>query len=134
MLNMFPELLTYSQFAPFILRVVLGFVLFNLGYMKLRSERPRWEIFFEALGWKPKGGFVTGFGLLEMVGGLALIVGFYTQLAALIFVVIFFIELYIEQKEAMLLKRDLVFYLLLFSIALSLLFTGAGFFAFDLPL
>jgi len=134
MLSVFPELLNYQLFAPLILRVVLGFILLNLGYAKFKLERERWEITFEALKLKPKSTFVSAFGLIEMVGGLALIVGFYTQIAALIFVILTFIELYIEQKEEVLLKRDAVFYLLLFAIALSLLFTGAGFFAFDLPL
>jgi uncharacterized membrane protein YphA (DoxX/SURF4 family) len=134
MLTIFPELLNYQLMAPFILRIVLGFILFNLGYMKFKSERSRWEIAFEALHLKPKKEFVKGFALLEMIGGIALIVGFWTQIAALVFVIVTFIEMYIEQKEEVLLKRDLAFYLLLFAIALSLLFTGAGFFAFDLPL
>ncbi len=134
MLTVFPQLLNYHLVAPFILRVVLGFILVNLGYQKFKSERARWEKTFETLRLKPKEGFVTGFALIEILGGVALIIGFYTQIAALVFVVITFIELYIEQKEEALIKRDAVFYLLLLAIALSLLFTGAGFFAFDLPL
>jgi uncharacterized membrane protein YphA (DoxX/SURF4 family) len=134
MLTVFPELLNYHLLAPFILRVVLGFVLFNLGYQKFKSERIQWENTFDALRLKPKGGLVTIFASIEILGGLALIAGFYTQIAALVFVAITFMELYIEQREEALLKRDVVFYLLLLAIAASLLFTGAGFFAFDLPL
>ncbi len=134
MLAVFPELLNYQLLAPLILRLVLGFILINLGYAKFKLERERWEIAFEALRLKPKEVFVSAFALVEILGGIALIVGFYTQVAALIFALLTFIELYMEQKEEVLLKRDAVFYLLLFAIALSLLFTGAGFFAFDLPL
>ncbi|HEY4490245.1 MAG TPA: DoxX family protein [Candidatus Paceibacterota bacterium] len=134
MLNVFPDLLTYQLLAPFILRVVLGLILLNLGYLKLGAEKTRWETSFETLRLQPKEVLVKLFGFIEILGGIALIAGFYTQVAALVFAVITFIELYIEQKEAALLKRDFVFYLLLFAIALSLLLTGAGFFAFDLPL
>jgi uncharacterized membrane protein YphA (DoxX/SURF4 family) len=134
MLNPFPELLTFSLLGPFILRVTIGFILFNLGYLKLTREKTRWHTTFETLGLKPESGWTKSFGVLEILGGLALIAGFYTQIAALIFVIITFIELYIEQKESSILARNAAFYLLLFVIALSLLFTGAGFFAFDLPL
>ncbi|PIQ67200.1 MAG: hypothetical protein CO184_00610 [Candidatus Zambryskibacteria bacterium CG_4_9_14_3_um_filter_40_16] len=134
MLNPFPELLSFGLLAPFILRIVGGFVFLNLGFLKLKGEKDRWEASFEALGLRPKVSLLKIFALTEIIGGLALIVGFYTQIAALVFVVITFVELYIEQKESSLLKRDIAFYLLMFSIALSLLFSGAGFFAFDLPL
>lgn len=134
MLNVFPDLLTYQMFAPFMLRVVLGLILVNLGFLKFSGEKVRWENSFETLNLRPKEILVSIFGFIEIIGGIALIAGFYTQIAALVFAVITFIELYIEQRESSLLKRDFVFYLLLFVIALSLLFTGAGFFAFDLPL
>lgn len=134
MLSIFPELLTYQMFAPLLLRVVLGLILINLGYLKLTKEKARFNLLFQTLGWKPTEFWTKLFGLIEIAGGLALIVGFWTQIAALVFVIINFAELYIETKEASLLKRDAVFYLLIFVIALSLLFTGPGFLAFDLPL
>ncbi len=134
MLNVFPELLTFGMLAPLILRVTIGFVILNLGYLKLTKERVRWEASFESLNLKPKELIVKILAFIEIAGGLALIAGFYTQVAALVFVTITFFELYIEQKEEALLVRDITFYLLMFAIALSLLFSGAGFFAFDLPL
>jgi uncharacterized membrane protein YphA (DoxX/SURF4 family) len=120
--------------ASFILRIVLGFILLNLGYMKFKIERKRWEIAFEAFRLKPASTFVTVFAYIEILGALMLILGFLTQIAALVFVIITVLELYVERKEDVLLKRDLAFYLLIFAIALSLLLTGAGSFAFDLPL
>ena len=134
MLNTFPELLTFGLIGPFILRVVIGFVILNLGYLKLTKEKVLWQESFEALGFKQKELLTRLFGIIEIVGGSTLILGLYTQVAALVFVVITFIELYIERKEEALLSRDVTFYLLMFAIALSLLFTGAGFFAFDIPL
>lgn len=133
-LNPFPELLTFGLLAPFLLRVTLGFILINLGHLKLTKERVRWETAFETMGFKSKESLTKIFGFIEIAGGLALILGFYTQIAALVFALIAFAELYVEQKEESLFARDVVFYLLLFVIALSLLFSGAGFFALDYPL
>ena len=134
MLNPFPELLTWSLLAPFILRIALGFLFINLGYLKLTSEKNRWVLSFETLKLKPPSSFVKLLASLEIGGGALLIFGLYTQIAALVLAAITFGELYIEYKEESLLKRNLAFYLLLFAISLSLLFSGAGFFAFDLPL
>lgn len=134
MLNPFPELLAYAIFAPFILRIILGYIFINLGYLKLTSEKNRWKLSFETLRIKPSEFFVKTFAWIEILGGVMLILGFYTQIATLILGIIAFAELYMEYKEESLLKRNFVFYLLIFSICLSLLFSGAGFMALDLPL
>lgn len=134
MLNPFPELLTYSLLAPFILRLVLGYLFINLGHLKLTSEKNRWTLSLETLKLKPAAFFVKLLALIEIVGGGMLILGLYTQIAALVLALITFGELYIEYKEESLLKRNLAFYLLIFAISISLLFSGAGFLAFDLPL
>lgn len=134
MLNTFPDLLTYSQLAPFILRVVLGLIFIDLGLLKFKAEKSRWIASFQALHLKPADILVSIFGTVQLVGGLMLIVGLYTQIAALAFVILSGMELYIEYKDATILKRDIVFYILVLSIAVSLLITGAGAFAFDIPL
>ena len=134
MLNTFPNLLTFSLLAPVILRVVLGLIFINLGYVELTSEKKRWVAFFETVHLKPATIFVILMGLIEIIGGFFLIAGFLTQITALIFSIITFGEFYAEYREETLLKRDLIFYLLIFAISLSLLFSGAGLFAIDLPL
>jgi len=134
MLNPFPELLVYSLLAPVILRLVLGYLFINLGYLKLNTEKSRWTLFFETIKLQPASFFVKLFAYIEIFTGAMLIVGFYTQIAALILAVLTFGELYTEYKEESLLKRNLVFYLLVFAISLSFLFSGAGLYAIDLPL
>jgi uncharacterized membrane protein YphA (DoxX/SURF4 family) len=134
MLNPFPELLTYSLLAPLILRVVAGFIFINLGYLKLNSEKSRWVLSFEGLRLKPALFFVKAFAFIEISGGALLILGLYTQIAALALAFFTFGQLYVEYKEETLLKRNLAFYLLLFAITFSLLLSGAGRPAFDLPL
>jgi putative oxidoreductase len=134
MLNTFPELLNYSILAPFILRIVIGLIFVDLGILKFKGERKRWMETFEALKLKPSDILVSIYGLIQIIGGIMLILGIWTQIAALIFVIFTAIELSLEWTEGLILKRDIVFYVLLFSISLSLLLTGAGAFAIDLPL
>ena len=134
MLNPFPELLSYSLLAPFILRVILGVIFVDLGVLKFKKERARFIASFEALHLKPAKELVTLAGILDIVGGTMLILGLYTQIAALAFVILTGIEIYIESKDTKILKRDMTFYVLVLIIAVSLLLTGAGAFAFDIPL
>ncbi len=134
MLNPFPDLLTYSLLAPLILRLVVGLIFIDLGVLKLKSEKGRWLASFEAMHLRPADLFVNLYAFLQIAGGILLIIGLWTQVAALMFVIFTGIELYIEMSAREVLKRDMVFYLLLFIISLSLLFTGAGAFAFDIPL
>ena len=134
MLNTFPNLLNFSLLAPLILRVVLGLIFINLGYIELTSEKKRWAAFFETVHLKPATIFVILMGLFEIVGGFFLIAGFMTQVTALVFSIMTFGEFYAEYREETLLKRDVIFYLLIFAISLSLLLSGAGIFAIDLPL
>ena len=117
MLNPFPDLLIYSTFAPFILRLVLGFVYLDLGILNFK-----------------KSGNIKLLGIVEIIGALMLFFGFYTQLAALLFIIIGGVSFYLEYKDESVMKRDIVFYLLVLAIAVSLLLSGAGAYAKDLPL
>ena len=132
--NIFPELFTFSLLAPVLLRAILGLVFLNLGSLKLGRERAGWVSSLNILGIRPAGFFVILLGIAEIIGGLLLIAGAYTQLVALILAVIAMSELLIEYREESILKRDFVFYLLLTSICFSLLLTGAGLYAIDIPL
>lgn len=134
MLNPFPELLNYALLAPFLLRAVVGLIFLDLGILKFKGEKARWISSFETLGVHPADLLVGLYGALQVVGGIMLLVGVYTQIAALFFVLSTGIELYIEWQAREVLKRDITFYLLLFVISLSLLLTGAGAYAIDLPL
>lgn len=134
MLNPFPSLLTYSTLAPFILRLVLAFIVIDLGLLKFGKEKSRWIASFEALHLKPADLWVKAIACINIVGGIMLLVGWYTQIAALAFVILFGIEFYIEYKDGSILRRDLTFYLLVLAIAVSLLLSGAGAYAFDIPL
>ncbi len=134
MLNPFPGLLSFALIGPFILRLVIGLVFLDLGILKFKSEKQSWIESFKALHLNPAEFLVSLFGLIEIIGGALLLAGAWTQIAALAFVILVGLEFYVEYRDASVLKRDFVFYLLVLAIAVSLLLTGAGAFAFDIGL
>lgn len=134
MLNTFPDLLVYSLFAPFFLRLAIGFVFIRFGAMALSQDRHSLVLIFERIYLKPGVVFVTIFGLLEVLSGTLLVLGLYTQIGALIAGVISLILLVGKLRGKSFGREGVLFDFLLLSIALSLLFSGAGFLAFDLPL
>ncbi|MEK7635105.1 MAG: DoxX family protein [Patescibacteria group bacterium] len=134
MLNSFPDLLDYARLAPLILRVVAGLIFIDLGILVFKNEKERWLASLSFLKIPKPQLALKIIGCLEIAGGIMLILGFYTQIAALVLALFTFIESYMEYKEPVFLKRNFVFYFILFAITLSLLFSGAGAFAVDLPL
>lgn len=119
MLSIFPDALAFQGFAPLLLRITLAAVMLYWGYNKVKSKKSTQE---------------TVFGALELVTGICLFVGFLTQIAALITVFILGGRLWKKIEQKAFLTDGVNYYLILLVIALSLIVTGAGFFAFDLPL
>lgn len=134
MLNTFPDLLTYSLLAPLILRAVAGLIFIDLGILLFKSEKESWLASLSVLKVPNPKIALRILGIIEIVSGAMLILGFYTQLTALVLALFTFAESYIEYKAPIILKRNFVFYVMLLAILISLLFSGAGAFAFDLPL
>lgn len=134
LLSIFPDLLTYGLIAPFILRVSLGLVLVYFSYLKFGKDRMEKIVFFDSLGMKPGVFYVNTIGGIELIGGILLVVGAYTQIAALGAALIMLVATFIKWRHPESLRNDIEFYILLFIVALSLVFLGAGFFAIDLPL
>jgi uncharacterized membrane protein YphA (DoxX/SURF4 family) len=106
MLNIFPDLLAWGLLAPFLLRVVLGGMFFFDGVRALRACM------------YPKGALQTTTGVL-------LVIGLFTQIAALAALAFSVHTLWKRRSRTALLAC---------AISLSLLVSGAGAFAFDLPL
>jgi len=134
MLNPFPELLTYGLVGPLLIRLALGIFFVLLGYDKLRNGKEHLEGFFESLSLKPVRYYVKGLGIIETVAGVLLMAGLITQIAAIIVSIILIVSIVVSfRKPEANLKSPLV-YALLLVMALSLITTGAGFLAVDLPL
>lgn len=116
-LNPFPVLLSFTLLAPFFLRLVLGVTFIHFGTRTLKTKN------YKAVR-----------SYLEIIVGFMLIVGFYTQIGAAAAALIMLYELILKIRRRAFLTDGVNYYLILFVIAISLLFSGAGFFAFDLPL
>ena len=121
-LSIFPYLLSYQQLSPFIIRLALGVTLAYFGYHKILGSG------------KSSGSNSKAYGWLEVVIAFFLIIGLWTQLAALLNVLILLIKLGWKVKEKKFLTDGVNYYILLLVMAVSLIFTGAGAFAIDYPL
>ncbi len=133
MLNPFPELLAFGLISPFIVRVCLGVIFIRHGYFKLFKNRTEAAEIFRKAG-ELSIPLVLVIGSLEIVGGTMLLAGFLTQIAALGLAVLTLAVAVFKKTTGNTSQRDLGFSTFLFLILTSLLFSGAGFFAFDLPL
>lgn len=136
MLSIFPQLFAYDQLAPLFLRLAIGVIFIAHGYPKLFKNFSGTAQFFESVGLKPAKFWVIIVGISEFFGGLALIIGFLTQIAALLIAITMFVAMVYVKKIKF--KKGLVdgyeFDLILFAAALALLFLSPGAFAIDLPL
>ena len=133
MLNLFPALLDYSNFAPLILRVVLGLVFVAHGYPKLFTGSSQTAGWFDSVGIKPGKFWAFVVGAVEFFGGIALVLGFATQLAALLIAINMVVAM-AKVKFKMGFVNGYELDLILLAAALSLTLTGACAFAIDLPL
>jgi len=134
MLSIFPSLLTYGIVAPFILRMTVGLFFLDRGYRHLKEEKAgvvadmtkRLHAFA-----KP---FVVLVALVEVAIGLSLIAGFLTQIAAIFGIIYMFKMLYFKVECPHFAKHQRLVYILFIVILFSLLITGPGIIAVDLPL
>jgi uncharacterized membrane protein YphA (DoxX/SURF4 family) len=132
MLNPFPVQFL-SLFAYLILRVFVGGILFFLGFSHIRAKETLAHAF--PVRCFPSWDFsVWFFAFFEIVSGLMFIAGLYTQIAAIIGMVIALLVLLFYRPAGDTTFPGRIFYLLLFAASLSLFITGAGAFAFDLPI
>lgn len=108
-----------------VLRVIVGIVLIYLGF-RHTSHR-------DAVG--ATSVLLLVFGIMELIIGLMFLVGWYTQYASLLTVTLIVASTLMKRNATLHTAfPQTLFYVLLFGSALSLFVTGAGAFAFDLPL
>lgn len=74
------------------------------------------------------------YGLIEVIIAIFLIVGLYTQLAALINAIILIFKIGFKINEKKFLTDGVNYYVLLLAMAIALLFMGPGVLSFDLIL
>ncbi|MDE2233157.1 MAG: hypothetical protein KGJ90_03400 [Patescibacteria group bacterium] len=102
------------------IRIVLGFVFVFWAYRAFKHK-----------------GASTNMKILasaEAIAGILLVIGLYTQAAALFAALDLLVRLVDRIQKRAFLTDGVNYYLILLVMAVSLMFIGAGFFAFDLPL
>jgi uncharacterized membrane protein YphA (DoxX/SURF4 family) len=120
--------------APTIIRITVGTLFIILGYEKYTIHKNKLADFLNSIRINPAKTVVQFLGGVEIVIGILLIVGAITQIAALIALIISLVSFVLALKEPDLNLRKPTVYLLTMAICFSLLLTGAGFLAIDLPL
>lgn len=145
MLNPFPDILFLGAFyTPLILRATIGLVFLWAAYQHAFKRRGAIQ---ESLQTKPVyPSIVTPLirpfaphlaliiALVEAALGIAFIVGFLTQVAALFAIVILLKMLFFKKRFGPIAFESRTLYLVLIAIAISLFLSGAGAFALDIPL
>lgn len=76
-------LLSFSDYALFLLRIAFGAVFLVHGWPKIRDLKQNAQN-FDGMGFKPGALWGTIAALLEVIGGIALLVGLLTQVVALL--------------------------------------------------
>ncbi len=132
MLNLFP-IQWLSLFAYFILRTATALVLFFFAWQHYQARHELAQVF--TFSFFPFGKIaVWSLILTEIIIGLSLLFGFFTQVGALLLIV-YSVKLFFLNKKwhhPSLPSRPLC--LILAALGFSLFITGAGVFAFDLPI
>lgn len=115
-------LFAYQEWGFLILRVALGAILIWHGVPKLKdiSGTGSW---MGSVGFRPGKFFAVFTGLLELLGGVAIVLGFLTQIFAALFAIEFLLILLTIKRKAPF--KDKEFDILILGASL-LLMTGGG--------
>lgn len=133
MLNFFP-IMFLSPLAYALLRIVLGGMFLYLGYRHLFTYRRELQALLHR-HWPRFASFAAWhLGIGEILIGGMLVVGAYTQIAALAGILLSIKMLIFRRHVIHPSIPPPLFYLLVLAISISLFITGAGALAFDLPI
>ena len=132
MLSLFPQLLFLAPFSTTLLRVSAGIVILLVAWIHVSKREELSHIDFFVIGRGPWIPIVAA--ILEFAIAAALIAGIYAQLAALLGALAALKSLIWKSRFGGFFPLPQSTSALLFVICLSLVFSGAGIFAFDLPL
>jgi len=128
-------LFLYGDWAPFILRIMLGAAFVAHGYPKLfkAENRQMFSGWLESMGFKSGKFWALVVGVVEFYGGTALILGVYTQLVAALIVVNMLVAMWKVKwgKVGFTAQGGWEIDMVYLVIAISLFLTGAGAWSFD---
>lgn len=118
----------FSDWAFLALRVVLGIVMIIHGFPKIKNIRATADGFC-GMGLKPAIFWGALVAIVEFVGGIALVLGFFVQIVAAIIALQFLIILVKVKKLENFSKFE--YDLLIFVSALVLIMVGGGIYSLD---
>lgn len=113
MLSIFPDLLTFGILSPFIIRIAVSVIGLKYGLERLKKPYKWLSVFY-------------------IITSIFIFIGLFTQVAVLVAIALAKIDYYINRNSGE--KPNFYIYSLIIAVLLSLLLTGPGFLAFDLPL
>lgn len=122
------QLSKHSDWAPVILRVVLGIVFIAHGWGKLFGMMPgmeAWMGMLTSLGFPAVTATAYLVALVEFVGGIAVLLGIFTRYAAALIAIVMIVAIW-KVKWAMGLLGGYELDLGLLGIALALIVSGPG--------
>lgn len=130
---MFTILFLASDIALLIARLIFGaiFVTYGMPKLKMRAETAK---SFNSMGFKPGALWGTLAGLIEFFGGLAIILGIYTQAFALLIAAQMIIATLWKVKNKHSFMKGYDFDLALVALGLLLATSGSGLYALDILL
>ncbi len=131
MLNTFPTLLSFAVFVPFIFRICLA--LFLLGIVTGLKNKSAFTSYFRENRYPLATMIPWKLQLLAGMSALLLAVGFLTQITALV-AMFTILTVGNANRQAHTFRHSEAAFGFAALICFSLLFLGAGVFAFDIPL
>lgn len=131
MLNAFPYLLSYSSYAPLLLRLVVATYILILAYENLENKWEERLILFKTASLKPEWFFALLIASIKLTGGILLLSGAMTQVTSISLAILMLVTIFIKIKKPELISRDINTYILILVILISLIFTGPGYMAAD---
>ncbi len=122
---LFPNLLSYADLGMWLMRLALGVIFLVHAMPKLKKPAHM----AQGMGWPSWG--ITLLGLVELLGGLSVILGVYTQVGALLLGLVMLGALYFKISKwktpfTAMDKMGWEFDLLLLATALAVLLTSGG--------
>lgn len=131
MLNTFPILLSFAIFVPFIFRIVIA--LFLLQIIASLKNKTALTSYFQSKNYPLAKHLAFGLQIIFAVSAVLITLGLYTQITSLVIMYFLFVVQGLNKQISFIKHSNQVLgYVAL--ISFSLLFLGAGAFAFDLPL
>ena len=134
MLSVFPSLFTYELAVPFVFRIVIGLTFVVYGYKHIAETRDDKVALLVHVKPRTASFWLWCVGIVNIVGGLLLVIGLYTQVVALVFSILLLWAVMYKYRKPELVPLSQATLLLLLLVTASLLFLGPGFYAIDLPL